>query len=318
MYIMNEIDPYADQYRAPNVLQLSVTDERQYLGVPGEPTQLNPYLIAENFPVEQLERVHVSRKNLIGKFWQAIEIALTSGDEESIQEIRQEVENMSHNRDINPVVRARSAMLASNAGLLTLRAMGVEPKSKQIRKSARSMSHALGRLRRSEYGKIDTSNFMGIQAEMMAYNLIALNGDSDFVPYVAGPREESSRAKDANHDLYTLRFGASAKIPTQVKLAQIAPRGFVMPLSLRATLERSDAGKELGTNPVNNLAQLIVLDRDQHFEVDTEEGRILHLAANSVLRLIKEHKDYIARDHTYKRPPYSVHHRTFEDFQASF
>lgn len=279
---------------------------------------LNPYLPAENFAVERLEQVRVGSKDIIGKLWQTVEIALTSGDEESIKEIREEADALSHNQEIGPVTRAHTAMLAANAGLLALRAEGVAPRSKQIRKSARNMGYALGRLRRSEYGKMDTSQFIGIQAEMITYNLLALNGDKDFVPYIASPREESSRAKEANHDLYTLRYGGCAKIPTQVKHAQIAPRAFVMPFSLRRTLEQSSVSKELGVNPVNALADLIVSDYSSHFEPDSPKGTILSMAAHCILELVKEHKDAITLGETYKRPPYVVHHQTFEKFQASF
>lgn len=315
---MYELDPYADHYRAPNMLELSLTDDRQFLSVPGEPTHLNPYLPAENFAVERLEQVRVGGKDTIGKLWQTVEIALTSGDEESIREIREEADALSYNQKINSVTRAHTAMLAANAGLLALRAEGIAPKSKQIRRSARNMGYALGRLRRSQYGKMDTSQFIGIQAEMITYSLVALNGDKDFVPYVASPREEGSRAKEANHDLYTLRYGGCAKIPTQVKHAQIAPRGFVMPFSLRKTLEQSSVSKELGVNPVNTLADLIVSDYSEHFEPDSDKGAILSLAARCVLELVKEHKERITLDDTYRRPPYVVHHQTFEKFQASF
>ena len=299
-------------------MQLTVDDERQYLGIADDPYQLNPYLLAENFTVEQLEKANVDKGDIVGKLWQTIEIALTTGDEESIREIREEAAALGFNRNVRPVTRARSAMIAASAGLLALRAEGVMPKSKQVRKAGRSMGSTLGRLHRSEYGRLSTSSFKGIQAEMIAYSLVALNGSNDFLPYLASPREESSRSTQANHDFYTLRFGGSSKLPTQVKYTEVKSSYFVLQLSLRNTLQNHAICKQLGANPVHELAKLIICDSNEHLEPSTDKGSILQLAAQGILDLIKEHKEDITRDTKFMRPPFSIIENSLEEFQASF
>lgn len=269
---------------------------------------LSPYLLAERLDSEILQAEipteQDAAQNTSAHFWGTMEQFLADDTPEELLDARIEQSFFEANRIVDDgdtlSCKLQAQMFLANLNLLALRGHGRSIEAADIKQSYHMMANVLADTI-DQYGKKEARTHI---TEMMTYALIARQGDTMNVPFVASVREEDSPWPRQNHRLYTVDDNVTIKTALRVQPEQRdshtePPESFVYThnserffASNTYSMKSLQELNRLHPTKMNNLliAELIINEPDEGYAADSLEADVLTTLSQRLIASLNAHR----------------------------